>query len=75
MDSVVVSGFGAEVGLGRLGETWALVKDAKANIDTRPTGKMTRAMDRNIKNPPTSAGGQPEPLLWSKIYLRPPQVA
>jgi hypothetical protein len=29
MNIVVVSGFGAVVGLGRLGETWALAKDAK----------------------------------------------
>jgi hypothetical protein len=29
MDSVVVSGFGAPVGLGRFGEIWALATDAK----------------------------------------------
>jgi hypothetical protein len=48
MDSVVVSGFGAVVGLGRLGEIWALVKDAKTETSTTPTGSTTRAMDRNI---------------------------
>src|SRR6202050_107964 len=48
MDNVVVSGFGAIVGLGRLGETWALAKDARTEIDTKPTGTTTRAMDRNI---------------------------
>jgi hypothetical protein len=48
MDSVVVSGFGAAIGLGRLGEIWALAKDAKTETDTMPTGTTTRAMDRNI---------------------------
>src|SRR5271170_3924763 len=50
MDNVVVSGFGALVGLGRLGETWALAKDANTETDTMPTGTTTRAMDRTIKN-------------------------
>jgi hypothetical protein len=58
MDIVVVSGFGAMIGLGRFGEIWALAEDAKAKIDTMPTGATTRAMDRNIKNPPTSPGGK-----------------
>jgi|HubBroStandDraft_3_1064219.scaffolds.fasta_scaffold779255_1 hypothetical protein len=57
MDSVVVSGFGAVAGLGRLGEIWALAKDAKTETDTKPTGTRARAMDRNIKNPPRSPGG------------------
>jgi hypothetical protein len=34
--------------LGRLGETWALAKDAKTETDTMPTRTTTRAMDRNI---------------------------
>jgi hypothetical protein len=57
MDNVVISGFGAAIGLGRFGEIWALAKDAKRETDTRPTETTTRAMDRNIKNPPTSPGG------------------
>jgi hypothetical protein len=58
MDIVVLSGFGAMIGLGRLGEIWALAKDAKTETDTMPTGTTTRAMDGNIKNPPTSPGGK-----------------
>src|SRR5580658_7288056 len=54
MDNVAVSGFGAAIGLGRFGEIWALAKEAKTETDTMPTGTMTRAMDRNISNPPTS---------------------
>src|ERR1700683_4813091 len=52
MDIVVVSGFGAAIGLGRSGEIWALAKDAKTETYTMPTGTTTRAIDRNIKNPP-----------------------
>jgi hypothetical protein len=48
MDIVVVSGFGAAIGLGM--PSWALAKDAKTETDTMPTGTTTRAMDRNIKN-------------------------
>jgi hypothetical protein len=33
MDSVVVSGFGALIGLGRFGEIWALATDAKRETD------------------------------------------
>src|SRR5580692_1731369 len=51
MDIVVVSGFGAIVGLGRLGETWALAKDAKTETAAMPTGTTTRAMDRNTTGP------------------------
>jgi hypothetical protein len=63
IDIVFVSGFGAMIGLGRLGEIWALAKDAKTETDTMPTGTTTRAMDRNIKNPPTSPGGSIMPRL------------
>src|ERR1700689_806029 len=52
MDSVVVSGFGAAIGLGRPGLIWALAKDAKAETNNIPTGTTTRATGRNIKNPP-----------------------
>jgi hypothetical protein len=48
MDSVVVSGFGAVVGLGRLGEIWALAMVAKTETNTTQTGTTKRAMDRNI---------------------------
>jgi hypothetical protein len=58
MDIVVVSGFGAAIGLGRFGEIWAFTKDAKTETDTTPTGTTARAMDRNIENPPTSPGGK-----------------
>jgi hypothetical protein len=34
--------------------SWAWAKDAKTETDTMPTGTTTRAMDRNIKNPPTT---------------------
>src|SRR5580704_1289742 len=56
MDNVVVSGFGAAIGFGRLGEIWALAKDARTETNTMPTGSMTRAMDWDIKNPPRSPG-------------------
>src|ERR1700734_2348076 len=49
MDNVVVSGFGAAIGLGRFGEIWALAKDAKTETDTMTTRITTRTMDRNIK--------------------------
>jgi hypothetical protein len=49
MDSVVVSGFGAPVGLGKSGEIWALATDAKTETDTTTTGITTRAMYRNIR--------------------------
>src|SRR5580658_7718508 len=56
MDNVVVSGFGAAIGLGSFGEIWALAKDAKRETDTMATATTTLAMDRNIKNPPTAPG-------------------
>ena len=31
IDMVVVNGLGAVIGLGRLGKTWALAKDAKTD--------------------------------------------
>src|SRR5580704_4884468 len=58
MDIVVVSGFGAAIGLGRLGEIWALAKDAKMEKDTMPTGTTTRVMDRDIRKPPTCPDGK-----------------
>jgi hypothetical protein len=61
MDIVVVSGFGAMIGLGM--PCWALAKDAKTETDTMPTGTTTRAMDRNIKNPPTSPDASIMPRL------------
>src|SRR5580658_10012655 len=48
MDNVVVSGFGAVLGLGRSGEIWALAEDARTERDTMLTGTTTRAKDRNI---------------------------
>jgi hypothetical protein len=44
------------IGLGRFGEIWALAKDAKTETDTRPAETTRRAMDRNIRSPPTSPG-------------------
>jgi hypothetical protein len=46
MDSVVVSGFDAMIGLGM--PCWALAKDAKTETDSMPTGITKRATDRNI---------------------------
>jgi hypothetical protein len=54
MDRVVVSGFGAPVGFGKFGEIWAFAKDVKTETNNIPTGSATRAMDRNMKNPPGS---------------------
>src|SRR5450755_1789901 len=62
MDSVVVSGFGAAIGLGMLGEIWALAKDAKTETNTMPKGTTTRAMDRNIKKPHLTG-------LWTRCDL------
>jgi hypothetical protein len=44
MDCVVVSGFGARVGLGKAGEIWAWATDAKTETDN-----TTQAMNRNIR--------------------------
>src|SRR5580658_1613030 len=68
MDIVVVSGFGAAIGLGRLDETWALAKDAKTETNTIPTGSTTRAMDRNIKNPPRSPGAPGRALRFTDLF-------
>jgi hypothetical protein len=41
MDIVVVSGFGALIGLGRLGEMpWALAKDAKVRLSATTARTM-----------------------------------
>jgi hypothetical protein len=61
MDSVVVRGFGAVVGLGRFGEIWALARGAGMEADNMPTATTTRAMDRNMnpgtmRDVPTLAG-------------------
>jgi hypothetical protein len=62
MDIVAVSGFGAMVGLGM--PSWALAKDAKTETDTIPTGTTTRAMNRNIKNPPNNGIA-----LWDPLFV------
>jgi hypothetical protein len=44
MDSVVVSGFGAPVGLGRFGEIWALAKDAKVRFSATTARTMREVL-------------------------------
>src|ERR1700722_14867416 len=75
MDIVVVSGFGSAIGLGM--RIWALAKDAKTETDTMPTGTTTRAMDRNIENPPISPGGKyhAKTRLFSFQWIGPSESA
>jgi hypothetical protein len=66
MDIVVVSGFGAMIGLGM--PCWALAKDAKTETDTMPTGTTTRATDRNIKKSSNHGIALLDPLFIDGKY-------
>ena len=53
MDKVVVSGFGAAIGLGRFGEIWALARDAnRGNRHQANRNQYASDGSEHLKNPP-----------------------